>query len=195
MIYGLTGGIGAGKSAVANILKEKGYRVLNADDISREVTQKDSPLLRLLVKAFGIEIIQEDGELNRRKLAEIAFSDKDKTRRLNELMQTAILVRAIEKVSRLRFLHKDDVIFFEVPMLFEAGWDNFVNKIWLVTAPTEERVSRVMERDGLSQDEIMARMKLQMTDDEKKQRADVIINNNGNLDDLEKQVEAAIATM
>ena len=195
MIYGLTGGIGAGKSAVANILKEKGYRVLNADDISREVTQKDSPLLRLLVKAFGIEIIQEDGELNRRKLAEIAFSDKDKTRRLNELMQTAILVRAIEKVSRLRFLHKDDVIFFEVPLLFEAGWDNFVNKIWLVTAPTEERVSRVMERDGLSQDEIMARMKLQMTDDEKKQRADVIINNNGNLDDLEKQVEAAIATM
>ena len=195
MIYGLTGGIGAGKSAVANILKEKGYRVLNADDISREVTQKDSPLLRLLVKAFGIEIIQEDGELNRRKLAEIAFSDKDKTRRLNELMQTAILVRAIEKVSRLRFLHKDDVIFFEVPLLFEAGWDNFVNKIWLVTAPTEERVSRVMERDGLSQDEIMARMKLQMTDDEKKQRADVIIDNNGNLDDLEKQVEAAIATM
>ena len=195
MIYGLTGGIGAGKSAVANILKEKGYRVLNADDISREVTQKDSPLLRLLVKAFGIEIIQEDGELNRRKLAEIAFSDKDKTRRLNELMQTAILVRAIEKVSRLRFLHKDDVIFFEVPLLFEAGWDNFVNKIWLVTAPTEERVSRVMERDGLSQDEIMARMKLQMTDEEKKQRADVIIENNGNLDDLEKQVEAAIATM
>ena len=150
MIYGLTGGIGAGKSAVANMLRERGYRVLNADDISREVTQKDSPLLRLLVKDFGIEIIQEDGELNRRKLAEIAFADKDKTRRLNELVQTAILVRAIEKVSRLRFLHKDDIVFFEVPMLFEAGWDNFVNKIWLVTAPADERVSRVMERDGLS---------------------------------------------
>ena len=195
MIYGLTGGIGAGKSAVANMLKERGFRVLNADDISREVTQKDSPLLRLLVKDFGIDIIQEDGELNRRKLAEIAFADRDKTRRLNELVQTAILVRAIEKVSRLRFLHKDDVIFFEVPMLFEAGWDNFVNKIWLVTAPTEQRVSRVMERDGLSQDEIMARIKLQMTEDEKVKRSDVIINNNGDLNDLEKQVDAAIAAM
>ncbi len=193
MIYGLTGGIGAGKSAVANILKERGYRVLNADDISREVTRKDSPLLRLLVKDFGIDIIQEDGELNRRKLAEIAFSDKDKTRRLNDLVQTAILVRAIEKVSRLRFLHKDDVIFFEVPLLFEAGWDNFVNKIWLVTAPTDERVNRVMERDGLSQDEIMARIKLQMTEEEKKERSDVIINNTGSIEDLEKQVDEALA--
>ncbi|MBR3296959.1 MAG: dephospho-CoA kinase [Firmicutes bacterium] len=195
MIYGLTGGIGAGKSAVANMLRERGYRVLNADDISREVTQKDSPLLRLLVKDFGIEIIQEDGELNRRKLAEIAFADKDKTRRLNELVQTAILVRAIEKVSRLRFLHKDDIVFFEVPMLFEAGWDNFVNKIWLVTAPADERVSRVMERDGLSQDEIKARMKLQMTEEEKMKRSDVIINNSGDLEDLEKQVEAAVAAL
>lgn len=195
MIYGLTGGIGAGKSAVANMLRERGYRVLNADDISREVTQKDSPLLRLLVKNFGIEIIQEDGELNRRKLAEIAFADKDKTRRLNELVQTAILVRAIEKVSRLRFLHKDDIVFFEVPMLFEAGWDNFVNKIWLVTAPADERVSRVMERDGLSQDEIKARMKLQMTEEEKMKRSDVIINNSGDLEDLEKQVEAAVAAL
>ena len=195
MIYGLTGGIGAGKTAVANMLKDRGFRVLNSDDISREVTRKDGPLLRLLVKDFGIEIIQEDGELNRRKLAEIAFADKDKTRRLNELVQTAILVRAIEKVSRLRFLHKDDVIFFEVPLLFEAGWDNFVNKIWLVTAPTEERMSRVMERDGLTQDEIKARMKLQMTEEEKIKRSDVIINNTGDLEDLERQVDAAIAAM
>jgi len=195
MIYGLTGGIGAGKSAVANMLKDRGFRVLNADDISREVTQKDSPLLRLLVKDFGIEIIQEDGELNRRKLADIAFADRDKTRRLNELVQTAILVRAIEKVSRLRFLHKDDVVFFEVPLLFEAGWDNFVDKIWLVTAPTDQRVSRVMERDGLSQDEIMARMKLQMTEDEKIERSDVIINNSGDMDDLSRQVDAAVAAM
>ena len=97
MIYGLTGGIGSGKTTVAAILRDKGYIVLDADEIGREVTGKDEPLLRLLVRDFGIEIINEDGTLDRKALAAKAFGDKRKMNRLNELVQTAILCRAVEK--------------------------------------------------------------------------------------------------
>ena len=195
MLYGLTGGMGAGKSVVTNILRESGYKVLDADEISREVMGKDSPLLRILVKEFGIEIINEDGTCNRRKLADIAFADKDKTRRLNELVQSAILVRAIEKVNRIRFNHRNDVIFFDVPLLFEAGWDTYVNKVWLVTAPEELRVSRIMERDNLTEDEIITRINLQMPEEEKKKRADVIIENDGDLESLKAKVKELLADL
>ena len=192
MIYGITGGMGAGKTEVTNMLKAKGFKVLDADAISREVMEKDSPLLRLLVKDFGIEIINEDGTLNRRKLGDVAFVDKDKTRRLNELVQTAILVRAIERVNQYKLKNSEEILFFDVPLLFEAGWDTYVNKVILVTAPAEIRVERIKERDGLSEDEILTRINLQMPEDEKKKRADYVIENDGDMNALKAKVEALV---
>lgn len=192
MIYGITGGMGAGKTEVTNMLKAKGFKVLDADAISREVMEKDSPLLRLLVKDFGIDIINEDGTLNRRKLADVAFVDKDKTRRLNELVQSAILVRAIERVNQYKLKNSEEILFFDVPLLFEAGWDTYVTKVILVTAPAEIRVERIKERDGLSEDEILTRINLQMPEDEKKKRADYIIENDGDMNALKAKVEALV---
>jgi len=195
MLYGITGGMGAGKSAVTSILKEHGYKILDADEISREVMQKNSPLLRLLVKEFGIEIINDDGTCNRRRLADIAFADKDKTRRLNELVQSAILVRSVEKVHHMRLDKRNEVIFFDVPLLFEAGWDSYVNKVVLVTAPENVRVERIKERDGLTEDEIITRINLQMPEDEKRKKSDIIIENDGNLEALKTKVEEFISTL
>ena len=193
MIYGLTGGIGSGKTTVAAILRDKGYTVLDADEIGREVTAKDEPLLRMLVKDFGIDIIREDGTLDRKLLAEKAFGDKRKMNRLNELVQTAILCRAVEKVHKLSLSDYNKVMFFDVPLLFEAGWDRYMQQIWLVTAPEDVRIQRVEIRDGLTEEEIRERIRFQMSEEEKMERADVIIQNDEGMAKLMAQVEKAIA--
>lgn len=191
-IIGLTGGIGSGKSTVSAILKEQGYRVVDADELSREVSRKGSPLLRLLVREFGIEIIREDGELDRKKLADIAFESQHGTRRLNELVQTAILVRAIEIFNELRISGETEVCFFDVPMLFEAGWNKFTDSVWLVTAPEDIRLKRVVHRDHSRRREVLARMRLQMSEEEKIARADRILDNSGSEESLRAQVLEAI---
>ena len=193
MIYGLTGGIGSGKTTVAAILRDKGYTVLDADEIGREVTAKDEPLLRMLVKDFGIDIIREDGTLDRKLLAEKAFGDKRKMNRLNELVQTAILCRAVEKFHKLSLSDYNKVMFFDVPLLFEAGWDRYMQQIWLVTAPEDVRIQRVEIRDGLTEEEIRERIRFQMSEEEKMERADVIIQNDEGMAKLMAQVEKAIA--
>ncbi len=193
MIYGLTGGIGSGKTTVAAILRDKGYTVLDADEIGREVTAKDEPLLRLLVRDFGIDIIREDGSLDRKLLAEKAFNDKRKMHRLNELVQTAILCRAVEKFHKLSLSDYNKVMFFDVPLLFEAGWDRYMQQIWLVTAPENVRIQRVEIRDGLTEEEIRERIRYQMSEEEKMERADVIIHNDEGMAKLMAQVEKAIA--
>ena len=193
MIYGLTGGIGSGKTTVAAILRDKGYVVLDADEIGREVTNVGEPLLRMLVKDFGIEIIREDGSLDRKLLASIAFGDKQKMNRMNELVQTAILCRAVEKFHKLSLTDYNKPMFFDVPLLYEAGWDRYMQQIWLVTAPEEVRIQRVEIRDGLSEEEIRERIRHQMSDEEKMARADVIIENDEGMAKLMAQVEKAIA--
>ncbi|MBO4880097.1 MAG: dephospho-CoA kinase [Firmicutes bacterium] len=193
MIYGLTGGIGSGKTTVSKILRDKGFIVLDADEIGKEVTAKGEPLLRMLVKEFGVDIIQEDGELDRRKLANLTFGDREKTNRLNELVQTAILCRAIGQFHKLSLTEPRKVMFFDVPLLYEAGWDRYMEQVWLVTAPEDVRIERVEVRDGLSEEEIRQRIRLQMSEEEKSQRADVIIENDGGMAKLMSQVEKAIA--
>ncbi len=194
MFYGLTGGMGSGKSAAASILREMGYKVMDADQLGRDVTRKGQPLLRLLVKEFGIDIIRQDGELDRKLLADICFGDREKTRRLNELVQTAILCRACERAYKYKIKNKnrDKVLFFEVPLLFEAGWDKYVDEIWLVTAPEDLRVERIKKRDNLSEEQIRARIRLQMSEEEKMKMSDVIIENDEGIGKLRMELQKAI---
>ncbi|MFA7502134.1 MAG: dephospho-CoA kinase [Anaerovoracaceae bacterium] len=194
-IIGITGGIGSGKSTVTSMLRERGYTVVDADELSREVSKKGTPLLRLLVREFGIEIIKEDGTLDRSKLADLAFESQQGTRRLNELVQTAILVRAMEFFNRLKLSGDIDVCFFDVPMLYEAGWDRYTDSVWLVTAPQQIRLKRVVKRDRSRKQEVLARMKLQMSEEEKMSRADVVLDNSGTEAELKAQVERAIEAL
>lgn len=184
MIIGLTGGIGSGKSTVSKILKKYGFVIIDSDKLSRETVKKGSSALGKLTKAFGADILTKDGRLNRRALAAKAFSDDKAYKKLVAITQKAILDLAKEKFQK----NKDKDIVFEVPLLFESGWDKYCDKTISVAANKSVRVERVCKRDNLDKKSIEDRMARQLTDKERNAKADIVINNNGSEEDLEKQI-------
>ena len=192
MIYGLTGGTGSGKSTVAEYLVEFGCTVVDADIIARQVTEKGSEVLAQLAEEFGQDIIDENGELIRKKLGSIVFGDKEKLEKLNDIMRKALdekMLGALKAAEEERLYSK---VFFDAPTLFESKREHFVDKIWVVAADRETRIQRIMKRDGISREEVEQRMASQLPDDEKIARADVVIYNDGTLEDLKKKVEEAL---
>lgn len=184
MIIGLTGGIGSGKSTVSKILKKYGFIIIDSDKLSRETVKKRSSALGKLTKAFGTDILTKDGRLNRRALAAKAFSDDKAYKKLVAITQKAILDLAKEKFQK----NKDKDIVFEVPLLFESGWDKYCDKTISVAANKSVRLERVCKRDNLDKKSIEDRMARQLTDKERNAKADIVINNNGSEEDLEKQI-------
>lgn len=187
IIVGLTGTTGAGKSIVAEELKKYGYAVIDADAIARLATDKGSPLLDKLVTVYGIEILNEDGSLNRKHLAEIAFSSPEQTRLLNETTHPEI-VRLIKKKVQGAFFDGYEAVIIDAPQLFESNLSYDCNFIVSVVAPKEERIKRIMERDSISLEEAEKRISIQKTDEFFKQNSDVYIENDGDLENLKKYV-------
>ncbi len=184
MIIGLTGGIGSGKSTVAAILQQNGYQIIDADAISREVTAAGAPALQELAAEFGEDILQSDGSLNRKLLAERAFSSPEKTDLLNRIITNKVI-----ELSKSRFTEK---CVYDAPTLLENGLEHLVDLVMVVTADREKRIRRVMERDGRTPYEIEKIISSQMPEEEKIRRADVVIYNNGSLEELIKSVTDAI---
>ena len=180
MIIGLTGGIGSGKSTVAEVLSEYGYKIVDADKISREVTQKGSPALLELAEVFGSDIILDDGSLDRRLLRERAFSEEDGTEALQRIVTNRIIDITKERLKGNCVL--------DAPTLLENGLQNLVDLVVVVTARQETRIKRVMARDGVSRKQVLAVMDKQMTDREKVKFADIVIKNNGTKEELKRTV-------
>ena len=194
-IIGLTGGIGTGKSTVSRYLTTKGYRIIDADRIAREVVEPGQPALKALVEEFGPEILLEDGSLNRRELARLAFASPEGKAALDRITHGAIFAR-IEELQ-LQYAAEleataDAVIFLDVPLLFETGFDRKADLVWVVDVPDEIRVQRVVLRDGLTEEEVWARIKNQMSREEKIARADVVLDNSGTPEKLYAQVDARL---
>ena len=192
MIYGLTGGTGSGKSTVAQYLKEFGCEVVDADLIARQVTEKGAPVLKDLADAFGSDILDENGELIRKKLGSKVFGDSEKMAVLNELMRKALdegFEKALKEASSKRLYSK---VFFDAPALFETNREYMVDKVWVVAADKEARIARIMMRDGITREEVLARMASQLPDDDKIARADFVIYNDGTLEDLKEKVRKAL---
>lgn len=202
-IIGLTGGIGSGKSTVADYLISRGFHVLDADKIAREVVLPGSEMLIRLAAVFGKEILKEDGTLDRKKLGNMIFSDIEKKKTLDSLMHTEILELIHERILQFHektessaeyaadpeTRKKNKVIFIDAPLLFETGLDKSVSEIWVIDVDDETRIKRIMERDGLNREDILKRISTQMTRDEKNRRADVILDNTGNPESLHQQIE------
>ena len=192
MIYGLTGGTGSGKTTVARYLQEFGCTVVDADVIARSITDKGSPVLEKLAECFGRDIIDENGELIRKKLGSIVFGDEQKLSQLNDIMRDSMdsaFKKALKEASESRLYGK---VFFDAPTLFESNREHFVDKIWVVAADRETRIQRIMKRDGISREEVEKRMKSQLPDNEKIAKADVVIYNDGTLEDLKAAVQKAL---
>lgn len=197
-IIGLTGGIGAGKSTVSRYLKTKGYAVIDADEIAKEVVEPGRPALKQLVQQFGDEILMKDGSLDRRKLAAIAFATAEGKNALNRITHGAIFARIDERKAELTAClgdQQDALVFLDAPLLFETGLDQKVDLVWVVDVPDDIRMERIQKRNGWTEEEIRNRMENQMARQEKLARADRVLDNSQTEEYLCAQVDHLLAQM
>jgi dephospho-CoA kinase len=179
MRVGLTGGIGAGKSAVATILADLGAYVVDTDAIAREAVAPNSDALLEIVRVWPHVV--RAGMLDRAALAEIVFNDPQARERLNAILHPHIRRLALEREA---YAKADQLIVHVVPLLFETGYDKLVDKTVLVVAPVEQRIARIVERDRIDEARVRARMAAQIAPAQARERADFIIENDGNLERL-----------
>ncbi len=189
MIIGITGGIGTGKSTVSNYLIEKGYNVIDADKISREIIG-NIQIKKIIIQTFGSQILEDplniNSNISRNKLRKIVFSNKKNTVKINDIMHPAI----IEEIKRQIDLQKTrKLVFVDVPLLFETNLEYLFDKILLVYANQEIQIKRVMERDNKDREETIKIIKSQMNIEEKKYKSDYIIDNISTVKDLKIKVD------
>lgn len=186
-ILGITGNIASGKSTVVKMLVEKGAHHIDSDVVYHELIAPGQPLLARLVDHFGEEILAEDGSLNRKALGAIVFSDAEKLRQLDALTHPAV----VAEVDRRAFAIEDGVVILDAVKLIESGHYKVCDAVWLVTAPEPLQVSRLMARNDLDEAEARKRVAAQPPLGPKRKVADLEIVNDGSLDDLRQQVDAA----
>lgn len=191
-VIGLTGGIGSGKSTVSSYLRELGYLILDADQIAHDITKKGSPVLQQIAAAFGTDMLDAEGNLQRKKLAAVAFATPEKKALLESLTTTEVVRLISEEVAQLRNNPEYDIIFIDAPLLFEAGVDQLTDFVWMVSAEDEIRISRVMERDQVSRDDVLQRIANQMDNDEKIRRSHEVIDNSKGRKELYQQVNVLL---
>lgn len=190
-IIGITGGIGSGKTTVSDYLKEKGYRVIDADKISHEIMKPGTDLVKKLGEEFGWDIINEKGVLNRRELGNRAFSSKEGKALLEKITHKEIIKRLGEEIYKAD-LEGLDIIFLDVVLLFEVGLDKMCTETWFVDASEEARLARVIGRDGFIPEEIRRRMRSQMPSEEQQKMATHILSNEGTVEELYNQIDGLL---
>ncbi|BCI60026.1 dephospho-CoA kinase [Solibaculum mannosilyticum] len=189
VILGLTGPTGSGKSTIASMLRQRGFAVVDADQVAREVMEPGSPVLVRLQDVFGRDVLEKDGSLNRKKLAARAFASPQSTKILNDITHSAILEEMERHLASLQE-EGERRILLDVPLLFESGSDKMCHMTAAVLAPKETRLARIIERDGLTRSEALHRMGIQPEDDFYRKRADILLTNQGDAKELEIQVDA-----
>ena len=187
-VLGLTGGIGSGKSIVAEMFAELGATVIDADQIARDIVEPGQPALGEIVSSFGRDILLPDGRLNRAKLAGIIFGDPAARARLNAITHPRIRERMEVEVAARR--SGPGVLIVDIPLLFENGRQSSVEKVIVVWVDLETQRRRLTERDGLTAEAAGQRIAAQMPLDDKRARADHVIDNSGDRENTRRQVEA-----
>jgi dephospho-CoA kinase len=187
-IIGLTGGIGTGKSTVSKILRSFQVKVIDADEISRSLLLLGSPYVQELSAIFGSSILDDVGNLDRKRFAEQVFAFVETRKKLENFLHPLIR-KEMETAIEAARVAGTKILVLDIPLLFEGNyWAKRVDEVWLVDANEEIQVRRVKERDQLSEDEIRARIKNQMPLAEKRRKADRTISNIGTIEELEERI-------
>jgi dephospho-CoA kinase len=188
IVIGLTGGILTGKSTVSEILAKLGAVIIDADKIGHEAYRPQTKVWREVVDAFGTGILKQNGEIDRKKLGDIVFNDPKALSRLNEITHPAMHSMMKEEIEKLRN-EGVDVVVLEAAVLIEANWTDLVDEVWVTVAPEETAVKRLQNRGGLSEQQARARIRSQLSSEERAKHADVIINTNCDLAEVRAKVE------
>ncbi len=192
---GFTGGIACGKTTVAAMLVEKGARLIDFDVLAHEVEMPDRTAWRGIVSAFGEGILRADRTIDRLKLGEVVFADREKLRQLNGIVHPAVFTAWLERLDEIAREDPHAVVLSDVPLLFEVGMKGAFDLVALVYISPEEQVERLMKRNGFSEEEARARLAAQMSIDDKVGQADIVINNQGTVEQTRMTIDAVWADL
>ena len=187
-VIGLTGGIGSGKSTVSQCLAELGAVVMDADKVGHEAFKPGTPAWRDVVATFGREVLAPSGEVDRKKLGEIVFSDPGALARLNRIMHPRMYDMMKARIEEYR-REGVDVVVIEAAVLIEANWTPLVDEVWVTVVPESMVVERVQRQRGLAEKQTLARIRSQIPAEERLKHANVVITNDGDLDALRAKVK------
>jgi len=191
LLVGLTGQTGAGKTTVSGYLINLGYRVIDADVVARHVVAKGGECITELARVFGSEIILPDKTLDRRKMGDLIFADKEKRALMSKIIFPYIEQEILGEVQRMR-ADGAPIIFLDAPTLFESGIHQNCDKIISVIAPESTRLERIVARDKLTRERALSRIRAQQNDEFYIQRSDYVISNGGDLGELREQLDSVI---
>jgi len=182
----ITGGIGAGKSKVSDFLMKEGFPVLRADDIAKDLMQNNADVKKLIIQEFGDESYK-DGKLNKKYLSDKIFNDEDNVDKINAIVHPIVM----EKINELceKEFSISNLVFVEIPLLFESELQDFFDYTILVFADEDIRIKRTIERGNISEADVKKRMQFQIPDEEKKDKVDFVIENNSSIEDLENRTK------
>jgi len=187
-IVGLTGSVGTGKSTVTKFFRQLGAYIIDWDELARAVVRPHSKAWKEIVEYFGKDFLNEDLTINRQKLAEVVFSDKEKVTKLNHIVHPEVLKKDERMTSEIKSLDPDALIIKDIPLLFELTRPIFVDRIVVVSASEQTQLKR-LEEMGMSREDAQSRIKSQLPLEEKIKSADFVINNDGSLEETKRQVE------
>lgn len=188
-VIGLTGGIGTGKSTVSDFLAERGAVIINADKLGHEAYLPNSLIWREVIAAFGEGILQENQEIDRRKLGQIVFSDPEAQKRLNAIMHPRMKEMMRERIDALR-QNGAGVVVLEAALLIEASWTDLVEQVWVTVAPEPVVIKRVQGQRGLTPEEVRARIRSQLPSEERAKHAHVVLDTDCELEEVRRKVDA-----
>ncbi|MBI4799299.1 MAG: dephospho-CoA kinase [Desulfarculus sp.] len=187
---GLTGGIATGKSTVAQMFVELGAHLVDTDQMARQAVEPGSPALGEIVAAFGPEVLDAQGNLDRRGLREKVFGDELARARLNAIVHPRVAELVRHELARLEAQDPGGVALIDVPLLYETNWQGRYQAVVLVYAPAEAQMARLMARDGVDRASAQAALKAQMDIEEKRAKAQFVVDNSGGLAETHRQVKA-----
>ncbi len=188
--FGLTGGVASGKSTVARMFEEAGARIIDADHIGHELLRSSLPAYQEVVKQFGREILNPSGEVDRRRLGAIVFAERARLDQLNAILHPRIIDRVEELTSAFRAQDSHAVVLVDAALIYEAGIGRGFTKMIVVWCRPEQQVERLIAKAGMTREEAERRIPAQMSAEEKRRRADYVIDTSGTLDETRRQVQA-----